>query len=68
MMQIFINDKELTLADGATLAQAAATAGVQAKQGVAVAVNLEIVPAAEWNKRKLSQGDKITLIKAFYGG
>lgn len=67
-MQIFINDKELTLADGATLAQAAAAAGVQAKQGVAVAVNLEIVPAAEWNKRKLSQGDKITLIKAFYGG
>ena len=28
----------------------------------------EVVPATEWDKKVLADGDKLTVIKAFYGG
>ena len=36
--------------------------------GIAIALNNEVVPATEWGKKVLADGDKLTVIKAFYGG
>ena len=37
-------------------------------RGVAIAVNGEIVQRTEWNKRIVSNGDDIIILKAFCGG
>lgn len=38
------------------------------KRGIAIAVNNEVVPSAQWSTKRLSDGDRLTIIKAFYGG
>ncbi len=66
-MEITINDKTITMADGASLQEAMESQGI-ASQGIATAVNGTVVPAAERAQTKLNNGDKIVIIKAFYGG
>lgn len=36
--------------------------------GVALAVNNDMVTRTEWSTRKLSEGDDIVILKAFCGG
>lgn len=66
-MNVTINDSPLTLPEGATLADALATKELPAS-GVATAVNGSVVPALLRDKKVLAEGDKIVIIKAFYGG
>ena len=37
-------------------------------QGLAIAVNQNIVPKSQWETRKLNPGDNIIIIKATQGG
>lgn len=55
------------LPESATVADALDCVEGLRKQGIAVAVNMEVLPASQWN-RKLRNDDNITIIKAFYGG
>lgn len=66
-MNVTINNVPLTLPEGATLADALATRTMPAS-GVATAVNGTVVPALLRAPRKLAEGDRIVIIKAFYGG
>lgn len=66
-MEVKINDKPVSLPDGATLADAVAAAGA-ATQGIATAVNSTVVRAADRQSTPLAEGDSIIIIKAFYGG
>lgn len=66
-MNVTINDVPLTLPEGATLADALAGRNLPAS-GVATAVNGSVVPAASRAGHILASGDKIVIIKAFYGG
>ena len=66
-MEVKLNDKIITLPDGATLADAL-EAGSVAPNGIATAVNSKVVPAADRPTTTLSDGDSILIIKAFYGG
>lgn len=67
IMNIYLNDKEMTLPEGATLAQALQAASIPEK-GIAAALNGSVVPASERAATKLNDGDRILVIKAFYGG
>jgi sulfur carrier protein len=55
--------------DGATIADLLADLGVEDRaRGVAVAVNGEIVPRAEWPRRHVAAGDRIEALSAMQGG
>lgn len=66
-MEITINDVPLTLADGLTLSDALQAKGIK-PQGIATAVNGVVIPGAKREATVLNNGDKIVIIKAFYGG
>lgn len=66
-MQITVNDRILEIADNATL-QDALNAKEIAPQGIATALNGHVIPAQARAATILHEGDKIVIIKAFYGG
>ncbi len=66
-MTVKINNEQVVMPDGATLADLAATRNLPG-QGVAVAVNNAIVARSEWPGHALRDGDDIVILKAFCGG
>ena len=67
MMTVKLNDKQIALPDGSSLHDALVSANVPLT-GIAAAVNGTVVPASQRDSHKLSDGDSILIIKAFYGG
>ena len=66
-MNITINDVPLTLPSGSMLSDALATKEIKLS-GIATALNGTVIPADRRQSTPLSEGDKIVIIKAFYGG
>jgi len=65
---IFVNGepRERT---GATIAELLADLGVEDRaRGVAVAVDGEVVPRAEWNERRVNEGERVEALSAMQGG
>ena len=55
--------------DGATIAELLADLGVEARaRGVAVAVDGEVVPRAEWTDRRVNEGERVEALSAMQGG
>ena len=55
--------------DGATIAELLADLGVEDRaRGVAVAVNGEIVPRAQWPRHQVGAGDRVEALTAMQGG
>ena len=68
-MNVLINGRETELADGATvLAAVEALELPAAGRGVAVAVDAEVVPRAQWPERELSDGAHVEVVRAIQGG
>ncbi|MBQ9077882.1 MAG: sulfur carrier protein ThiS [Muribaculaceae bacterium] len=67
MITVKINDKDVSLPNGATLQDALEQQGITA-QGIATALNGTVVPSALRQSTILHNGDSIIIIKAFYGG
>jgi sulfur carrier protein len=64
---VLVNGDGRDLADGATVADAVAAVTGQAR-GVAVAVNGEVVPRADWPRTRLRAGDRVEVLTASQGG
>jgi sulfur carrier protein len=62
-----VNGAGRDLGDGATVADAVAVVTEQAR-GVAVAVNGEVVPRADWARTELRAGDQVEVLTAAQGG
>ncbi|MEN3283587.1 MAG: sulfur carrier protein [Solirubrobacteraceae bacterium] len=55
--------------DGATIFELLADLGVEDRaRGVAVAVNGEIVPRADWQRHRVDAGDRVEALSAMQGG
>ena len=67
-MKVLLNDNELKIEIGETLASLLKKQKLDSQKGIAVALNDTVVPKMEWSDRLLSSGDKITLIMATAGG
>jgi len=63
---VFVNSKQQTLEDGATVARLIEALGMGQKR-VAVEVNTELVTKGEWQQFKLKEGDRIEIV-SFVGG
>lgn len=66
-MQVWINGEERELADGAHVRDALAALGAP-DNGVAVAVDGEVVPRAEWPSAALADGARVEVLTAVQGG
>lgn len=68
-MRIELNGEPRDLADGATLRDAVRDSGADEEaRGVAVALDGEVVPRAQWGATPLSQGQKVEVLAAIQGG
>ncbi len=67
-MEVFVNNSLLTIEKDFTLFQLLSHLGKEKIQGMAVAVNDEVVLKNEWNVRILCPQDKIIIITATAGG
>jgi thiazole synthase len=68
-MRIELNGEARELPSGATLADAVRASGVASDaRGVAVALDGEVVPHAEWDATPLSDGHSVEVLAAIQGG
>jgi len=69
MIQVEVNGETVSLAEGATVEQAIDAAGVsETREGLAVAVDGEVVPRGEWEATFLAGGQRIEVLAAIQGG
>jgi sulfur carrier protein len=66
-VQVWINGERRELADGACVRDALAALGAPAN-GVAVALDGEVVPRAEWPSVTLADGARVEVLTAVQGG
>ena len=68
-MRIELNGESRELAPGATLADAVRASGAgEGARGVAVALDGEVVPRAEWDSTRLAEGAGVEVLAAIQGG
>ncbi len=68
-MKIILNGEEREVEAEASVADAVVMAGApDVARGVAVAVQGEVVPRAEWDARVLAEGEAIEVVHAVQGG
>ena len=67
-MVYYVNNTPHEAVAPCTLAEALACLNLASARGVAVAVNEEVVPHAEWPNHPLQPNDRLTLIRATQGG
>ena len=67
-MIVYINNKDFSFEGEPSIAQAIKQVEGIPDTGIAIALNNDVIPASQWPLTKLSDGDRITIIKAFYGG
>jgi thiamine biosynthesis protein ThiS len=66
-VQVIVNDEPRTLPDGATVADLVASLGLGPRR-IAVEVNVQVVPRADYPVRALSHGDRVEIIHFVGGG
>ncbi len=66
-LSITVNGQPRRLPEGATLGELLATLSVPT-EGVAVALNLEVVPRRRLETQRLRDGDRVELVRAVGGG
>ena len=65
---IFVNGEPRERA-GATVAELLGDLGVETSaRGVAVAVDGEVIPRAEWDARRVNEGERVEALSAMQGG
>jgi sulfur carrier protein len=67
-LNVTINGAADDVPEDATVRWLVARAGAHARQGVAVALNDEVVPKGEWDAVTLTAGDRIEILRAIGGG
>ena len=66
-MDIRVNGKTVKTSPGITL-DVLVSELQSSSEGIAVAINLQVVPRAQWNSRVLEAGDAIEIVRAVGGG
>ncbi len=67
-MRIKVNDEVRELQGGSTLLILLAELGIEARKGLAVAVNQSVVPFSKRAEYVLAEGDQVLIIEAAQGG
>ena len=65
---IHVNGEPSTVAPGETVASLLAARGLNGGEGVAVAVDGEVVPRGDWELRAVPDGARVEVLTAMQGG
>jgi sulfur carrier protein len=69
MTSVTLNGRRAELPDDATVEAAVRDAGAPEQgRGVAVAVDGQVVPRAEWERTRLREGQQVEVLRAVQGG
>lgn len=68
MITIFVNDEPLQINENASIVDVLKTLHREEDKRMAIAVNQTIVSKINWGNTLLKANDKLTVIKAAYGG
>lgn len=66
-MNITVNNKPMTVPDHTTLQGALNLAGID-PEGIATALNGDVISLVERDSTELREGDSVLVIEPFYGG
>ncbi len=66
-MNITVNDKKMEVPENTSLSGALDLAGIN-PEGIATAVNGNVVPLVQRDATILNEGDSVLVIEPFYGG
>ena len=67
-MEISVNQTSYQLTEGCNVQQMLKVVLAQPASGLAIAINQQIIPSADWENYFLNHGDQIIIIKATQGG
>ncbi|MET3126455.1 sulfur carrier protein [Arcicella rosea] len=67
-MTVFVNDETFEFSENPTLIEVLNQQGINELRGLALAINEEVIPRAEWSAIKLESNDRLMLIRATQGG
>ena len=67
-MNVTINGESSDVADGARVADVVSKLAGGRKEGIAVAMNGEIVPRSAWSEVAVRENDKLEVLSAIGGG
>ena len=67
-MRIELNGRAVEITHEATVADAVVASGAEARRGIAVAVEGEVVPRSEWDTTPLHEGQQVEVLHAVQGG
>ncbi len=67
-MIVYLNDEQIELRGEVSLYSLLEEKGFCQKKGIAVAVNNQVISAANWQSELLSDNDKVLVISATKGG
>jgi sulfur carrier protein len=68
MAEVTINQRQFQLPERSTLADVLPLLQIAQADGIAIAVNEEVVPRGEWAGYLLDAGDRVFVIRATQGG
>ena len=68
MVQVTINRESFMLPDTGTLADVLPLIDISRPDGIAIAVNDNVIPKSEWQQYRLQPNDKGFVIRATQGG
>ena len=67
-MNVIVNNKTIELPDASGINALLAQLNIASPQGIAIAVNEQVVPKSEWERCVLNDNDAVLLIRATQGG
>lgn len=68
MVQVTINRESFMLPGAGTLADVLSLLEISRPDGIAIAVNDNVIPRGEWEQYRLQPADKVFVIRATQGG
>ena len=67
-MNVYINNKLQDVPGQTNISGMLEALNITSQKGIAIAINNNVVPGAEWGTYELKDDDKVTLIRATQGG
>lgn len=67
MISVTVNGEEQKIEQDSTVGSLVDDLGA-GRRGIAAAVNSEVVPRSEWDRKAIATGDKVEILRAVQGG
>jgi sulfur carrier protein len=68
MIEVIINQKNFSFPESGTLADVLPLLEIRQADGIAIALNEEVIPKGEWGEHPLRPKDRVFVIRATQGG